>query len=167
YKRTGFTLMELIITCVLISILLGVIWLVYFAGFKSFDSQMSRSNIKGEAGRLLESMGNELRQTVSISSAQQTNLSFSVDTNGDGLNETIQYNWSGVAGDPLNQTWSSLVIPVISSINSLAFSYYDSNNSLLSFPVTASQVRLVAIDFTVSKADETFHLTGKFRIRSL
>ncbi len=159
--------MELIITCVLVSILLGAIWFVYFSGFKILDSQSSRSNIKGEAGRLLETMGSELRRCVSISSAQQTSFSFSVDTNGDALNESIQYNWSGVAGGPLNQTWSSVVTPVISSISSLVFSYYDASNNLLSFPVTASQVKLVAIDFTVSGADETFHLTGKFRIRNL
>jgi len=165
--RRSFTLIELIIVCILVSILLGAIWFIYFAGFKSFDSQMSRSNIKGEAGRLLENIGSELRRAVSINTAQAADLSFSLDTDGDGLNETMQYSWSGASGEPLNQTWSSLVTPAISSINSLSFSYYDTNNNLLTFPVTASQVILVAVDFTALNGDETFRLTGKFRIRNL
>jgi prepilin-type N-terminal cleavage/methylation domain-containing protein len=162
----GFTLIELVITTVLVAIMLSAIWMVYNTGFKAFYSQWTRSGIKGELGRASVNISNELRAATAITSAQEESLSFTADSDSNGADETIQYTWSGVAGEDLNRV-SSVTIPVVHSVSSLSFSYYDSNNNLLSPPVTASQVRLVALDITVAEEDETFQLRSKVKLRSL
>ena len=162
----GFTLIELLITVVLASILLGAIWMVYSVGFKTFYTQWTRAGIKGQVGRTFINIAGELRQATSLTGAQQSSLNFSADTDNNGFDETIQYIWSGVVGEPLNRI-SNETIPVVNSINSLAFSYYDANNNLLSFPVAPSQVRLVAIDINVTDKDETFHLRSNIDLRNL
>jgi len=165
-KKKGFTLIELTIVVVLVSILLGAIWMVYSVGFKTFYTQWTRTGIKGQVGRMLIKIAGELHQATSLTTAQQTNLNFSADTDNNGVDETIQYIWSGVVGEPLNRI-SSTTTPVVNSVNSLAFSYYNANNNLLSFPVTPSQVRLVAIDIIVTEKDETFHLRSNIELRNL
>jgi prepilin-type N-terminal cleavage/methylation domain-containing protein len=162
----GFTVIELLITVLLVSILLGAIWMVYSVGFKTFYTQWTRTGIKGQAGRTFINIAGELRQATSVTVAQQANLNFSADTDNNGIDETIQYIWSGVAGGPL-QRISSVTMPVVDSVNSLAFSYYDANNNLLSFPVAPSQVRLVAIDIIVTDKEETFHLRSNMELRNL
>lgn len=164
--KFGFTLIELLITVVLVSILLGSIWMVYDVGFRTFHTQMVRTSAKGEVGRLFINIAGELRQATSITGAQATNLSFTLDSDNNGIDETLQYAWSAVAGEPLNRI-SSVTTPVVNSVNSLAFSYYDANNNLLSFPVTPSQVRLVAIDISVTDKEETFHLRSNIELRNL
>lgn len=162
----GLTLLELLITIVLVSTLLGAIWMVYKAGFDTFHTQFTRTGIKGELGRALINISRELRQASSMTDAQQRSLSFTLDTDSDGVGETIQYTWSGIAGEALNRV-SVSTTPVVNSINTLSFSYYDANNNLLSFPVTASQVRLVVVALTASDKDETFSLRSDIRLRNL
>lgn len=162
----GFTLIELLIAVLLVSILLGAIWMVYSVGFKTFYTQWTRTGIKGQVGRTFINIAGELRQANSVTVAQQANLNFSADTDNNGIDETIQYIWPAVAGEPLNRI-SSETTPVVDSVNSLAFSYYDANNNLLSFPVTPSQVRLVAIDIIVTDKEETLHLHSNIDLRNL
>ena len=162
----GFAVIELLITVLLVSILLGAIWMVYSVGFKTFYTQWTRTGIKGEVGRTFINIAGEIRQATSVIVAQQANLNFSADNDNNGIDETVQYIWSGVAGEPL-QRISSVTTPVVDSVNSLAFSYYDANNNLLSFPVIPSQVRLVAIDIIVTDKEETFHLRSNMELRNL
>jgi hypothetical protein len=56
---------------------------------------------------------------------------------------------------------------VVNYVDSMAFSYYDSNDNLLTFPVTASQVRAVAVTITVTDGDETFTLRSKVKLRNI
>lgn len=165
-RKAGLTLLEVLITVVLISILLSAIWMVYKAGFGTFYAQWTRTGIKGELGRALITASQELRQAASVTDAQARSLSFTLDTDDNGVDETIQYIWSGTTGEALNRI-SSSTTALVNSINTLAFSYYDANNNLLSFPVTALQVRLVAMDITVSSKDETFSLRLDVRLRNL
>jgi len=169
----GFSLIELLIVLVLISLLLAGIWAVYNSGIKTFASQEGRSTIKSEAGRLFYNISPELRQALSLSAAQANSLSFAWDTDANGVEETIQYVWSGTAGEPLLRVLTSTVPalstshPVISAVNSLSLSYYDANNSLLSFPVTASEARAVAIDLQAKDNEEIFPLRTMVRLRNL
>ena len=169
----GFTLIELLIVLVLVSLLLAGIWAVYNSGVKIFASQEGRSTIKAEAGRLFYNILPELRQAVSLSSAQENSLSFAWDTDANGVEETIQYVWSGTQGEPLNRVLTSTAPalttthPAISAVHSLSLSYYDANNNLLSFPVSASAVRAVAIDLQAKDNEEIFPLRSMVRLRNL
>ena len=163
----GFTLIELIITVVLVVILVGTLWMVFYAGFSTFYNQDTRIRLKGEAGRAFIGLEKELREATSVTSAAAADLTFTLDTDDNGVDETVQYVWSGTAGTALNRVSGGATTPVVSKVNSLALSYYNSADALLSFPVTASQVRAVAVDLTAADGDETFQLRSRMRLRNL
>lgn len=167
HASRAVTLIELLIATALVGILVGAVGMVYNAGFKVFYSQFTRSSIKGEAGRAFLNMSRELRQASSITSAGPSSLTFTADTNNDGIDETIQYAWSGTLNDPLNRVSAPLTNPLITSVNALAFSYYDVNNNPLAFPVTASQVRLLSIDITAVQGDEAIQLRARVDLRNI
>ncbi|MFA5165007.1 MAG: hypothetical protein WC481_05525 [Candidatus Omnitrophota bacterium] len=175
YKRRGFTVIELVISAFLVAALLGAVVMVYNFGFDVSYSQWKRTGIKGEASRTLASLSAELRRATSVVSGQalERSIRFTADYDGNGAEETIQYAWDNTAGDPLNRTFTSTVPAVnstdavVNSVDSIAFSYYDTNDNLLAFPVTASQVRAVAVTITVSDGDETFTLRSKVKLRNL
>ena len=166
HNRLGLTLIELIITLVLVSLLLLTLTGFFNAGLANVFSQVTRSGAKGESGRAMNLMAQELRQAASMASAAQTNFSITRDTDNNGVDETIQYSWSGAAGQPLNRV-SGSTSAIANSVGALSFSYYDGSANLLSFPVTASQVRLVGIQLTLTKGDETFVLRSQVRLRNL
>ena len=165
-SRDGFTLLEILATVMLIPIMVIATWSVYIVGMKTSTSQTVRSGVKTEIERALVIMGDELRQAVSITSATAAGVTFTADTNGDGLVETIQYIWGGVAGNPLNRI-DTITVPAIHSVTSAAFTYYNSSNTLLGFPVTTSQVKVVNIDLAASDNNETFRLRTNIEERNL
>ncbi|MCX5713550.1 MAG: prepilin-type N-terminal cleavage/methylation domain-containing protein [Candidatus Omnitrophica bacterium] len=161
----GFTIIELIIAILLISILVGSIWLVFNVGFSAYYSQWRRSGVKGEVGRAFTRLVNELHLADNLTSSQAASLTFTADTDYNGVDETITYSWSGTAGAPLRRSKSAPSpaenLTLVNSVNSLAFSYYGANNTILSFPVTLSSVHLVAVNITASDSTETFFLRTK------
>ena len=155
----ALTLIELLISVLLISAILGATWIIYSTGFKVFSNQLSRYDIKDQMSLAFITMTTELRQALSITEATATSVTFTADINSDGVSETIQYTWSGAAGAPLNRISGAETKELVRSINSLAFSYYAANSSTpLVFPVTASEVQMVGVDATASSGDETFQL---------
>ena len=172
-KNNGFTLLELIITVALISVMLGALSMLYSSGLSVFSSQETRSSIKYDAGRFLITMAAELRLADALTIANQTLIVFSVDSDANGVNEAIQYAWPGVQAQVLNRTLTSTVpaytitTPAVNAVNNISFSYYGANNSLLSFPVDAAQVKLVSVNLMVSDNDETFLLRSQARLRNL
>ncbi len=170
--ENGLTLLELIIATVLVSVLLGAIGMVYKTGFSVFYAQEGRSGIKADAGRFMAYVSNELRLTPSLTSAQAANITFSLDSDDNGVDETVSYSWNGTQGAPLQKTITSTVpafslfSQVINSVGNLSFSYYDANNTLLSSPVNASLASLIAINLTAVDGDETVFLRTNARIRS-
>jgi len=139
---------------------------MYGSGFESFYSQNLRTGVKGEAGRGVVRMAEELRQAASLTNAQSSSLTFTYDLDDDGDDDTIQYTWPGTVGTAL-QRIGDVTTNLVNSVNDLTFSYYDSSNNLLSSPVTVSNVRIIAMDLTVSNQDEAFHLRSQVRLRNL
>lgn len=160
-KKHGLTLIELLISIMLISAMLGAMWVIYNTGFDVFYGQLSRYDIKDETALAFITMTRELHQASSITAATAASVTFTADLDSDGVNELIQYAWSGIAGEPLNRVVGAETKTLIRSVQSIAFTYYDTNNVLLSVPVTLANVHLVAPDATAIKGDETFHLRTK------
>ncbi|MCX5665675.1 MAG: prepilin-type N-terminal cleavage/methylation domain-containing protein [Candidatus Omnitrophica bacterium] len=157
----GLTLIELLISVMLISVILGAIWVVYSTGVIVFSGQTSRYDIKDETSLAFITMTKELHQALSITAATATSVTFTADLDNNGVNETIQYTWSGTAGAPLNRVVGAATRTLVRSVQSIAFTYYNDNNVLLSVPVTLANVHLVAVDTTAIKVDETFRLRTK------
>lgn len=168
---SGLTLLELLISMVLISILLGSIWLVFHSSSKLFYGTWRRGSVKGEVSRALINLSQELRQATSVTSATATSLTFTLDSDSNGVDETLQYTWSGTAGTVLNRILvspaPSYTTPVVNSVTTLAFSYYNSSNTLLGFPVTLSQLRRVDVSITAVNGDEVVTLRSADKLRCL
>jgi len=171
--RRGLTLIELLIAALLVSVLLGAVWIVYNTGFRVFYGQWTRSGIKGEAGNLLINMSSQLRQAASVTESLTRSVTFTADLDSDGLDETVRYIWSGTAGDSLNRVFTDpppVVSPpvttmsVLSSVKNIIFTYYDASNNSTT---TASAVRLVYMDIEVDSGDETFRMRTAARLRNL
>lgn len=168
------TLIELLISTLLISLMLGAIWVVYHTGYQVFYSQHSRQDIKNQASYAFITMTNELHQALSVTAATAGSMTFTADINSDGLNETITYSWSGVAGDPLNRVVGAQTLILARSVNNPPplndnplFTYYGVNNADLGTSPSVSQVRLVEIDLTTKSGDESFHLRTKVKLRCI
>lgn len=164
----GLTLLELIISVLLISIMLVAVWTIYHTGFTVFYNQVSRYDIKDQLSLAFITMTNELQQATSVTAATAASAVFYADINSDGIDEKIEYAWSGVSGAPLEEIINDTETKALArSISAFAFSYYGANNVLLSFPVTLSDIQLVAVDAAAIKGDETFHLRTKIRMRTI
>jgi len=161
------TLIELLIALILMAVMLGSLWTVYNTGLRLFYSEASRSGVKDEVGRALQTIGSELRQLTSVTGALDAGMTFTAGVNSDGTTDTVQYTWSGAAGAPLNRIVGSSTKAVVRSANSVSFSYYDSNNNLLSAPVSAAQVREVVIVLTAVDSNESFTLRTRADLRNL
>ena len=166
-SERGLTLLELLITVMMIAALILALWAVYKANFSAFYSQATRSNIKGETGRAMAMMATEIRQAASLTMATATNLVIAYDTDEDGNDDSVQFTWAGASGNALNRVSSSVTTPLVSSVSSLAFAYYNSSNTLLTFPVTLSQVKSVLITLTSTSGDETFTARSQVSLRNL
>jgi len=166
--KKGLTLIELLISVMLISAMLGAVWAIYSTGSKVFYGQLSRYDIKDETSLAFVTMTKELHQASSVTAATATSVTFTADIDSDGANETIQYTWSNVVGAPLNRVADDSVTRIlIRSVQSIAFTYYNTNNVLLSVPVTLANVHLAAIDAIAVKGDETFHLRTKIFLQTI
>lgn len=174
----GLTLIELLISILLISAMLGAIWAIYHTGQSVFYSQYSRENIKSEAANAFYTMTNELHQAISITAATETSLTIKIDLNNDGIIETVIYSWSGVAGAPLNRNDGTNTRKLVRSVNNTVgnldptknlFCYYGTSNASLGSSPSVSQVKLVAINLYTydTSGSERFHLRTKVQLRCI
>jgi Tfp pilus assembly protein PilV len=167
----GLTLIELLISVMLISAMLGAIWAIYSVGSEVFYGQLSRYGIKDETSLAFITMTKELHQASSITAATATSVTFTADLDNNGANETIQYIWSGAVSAPLNKVVNaSVTTTLIRSVRGITFAYYDTNNIPISVPVSAPNlpnVHLVAVDATAVKGNEAFHLRTKIFLQGI
>jgi prepilin-type N-terminal cleavage/methylation domain-containing protein len=164
----GLTLIELLISIMLISAMLGAVWAIYSAGFNIFYGQLSRYDIKDETSLAFITMTKELHQAVSVTAATATSVTFTSDPDNNGVDETIEYRWSGEARSSLERVVDDGAPKIlVRSVQSMAFTYYGTNNVPLSVPVTLADVRLVAVDAIAVKGDETFHLRTKIFLQTI
>lgn len=166
-SERGLTILELLIAVMMMSALILALWSVYKANFGAFYSQATRSNIKGESGRAVATLANEIRQANTLTTATATDLVIAYDLDGDGDDDSVQFTWAGASGNPLNRVSGGITTPLVSSVSSLAFAYYDSSNTLLTFPVTLTQVKSVLITLASTSGDEAFTVRTQVSLRNL
>ena len=169
-NHKGFTLIEMIMSILLIGIVAAVIAVPLSQAVKGWFAATSREGIS-QSGRIgIERMAREIRNTVRksdntpcISAAALTSFTFS-DLSGDLTNcNSITFSLSGTnllrCPDPACATQYTLA----DNVSSMAIQYYDRNNQcMLAQPncpspigVTITDIRRLSIEIESTSGGET------------
>lgn len=148
----GFTLVEIVITIVLIGIISGIAVMIILQGVKAYSDEQSRSDVHYQARLAVERTAREIRLVRSatagdITTMTATNLQFN-DINGNN----IQFQRIGGAA-PYSITRNGLVLA--NDIQSVAISYYQNDGITAVTPATVTTLWFVDISVTAQKGAET------------
>ena len=145
--QEGFTLIELVITIVLVGIMAGIGALLIGEGTRAYISADVRADLTNQGRIAIERMAREIRQIRSRTSldipgcCSATSLSFN-----DIVGNAIVYD---VAGNTVRRNATPLAS---GDAVSLGFTYYQSNGTPA---VTAATVWVIQINLTVTKNGES------------
>ncbi|MBF0618952.1 MAG: prepilin-type N-terminal cleavage/methylation domain-containing protein [Candidatus Omnitrophica bacterium] len=96
-KRTGFTLIELVIVMALLMILTGALIFVFLACFRSWNASAGRARTRTDLAQSLELIGNDLRSATSIDATTATSVQYWINYNGTAVHLRL-YRYSPSAG---------------------------------------------------------------------
>jgi prepilin-type N-terminal cleavage/methylation domain-containing protein len=155
-NENGFTLIEVVITIVLVSVLASTAAVFMLQGVKSYSIEQSRSTVHYQARLAVEQMAREIRLIRNVNLAgpdisimNPTDISF---TDIQNNQVRFQLNAGSIRRSPDNgTTWQ----PLASGVTALNFSYLqqDSTSS-----ISATTLWFVVIDVTVQKGSETLEM---------
>lgn len=135
-RQRGFTLLELILSIVIIGVISVVVGRIIFQSFKTFTIAQNVSDIDWQGLLVMENFANDvhtIRSANDISTITSSNFSF-VNTSG----TTVTYQLSGSTLTRNSQTLAT-------GVQSIGFAYYDKNYSVTA---TAANVRYITFTAT-------------------
>jgi len=162
----GFSLIEIVVVCVLIGIIAAVIIPPLHQGVQSFAVTETRGDLTSQARQAATRMIRELRNiqkeadnTPNISTANVASITFV-----DVLDNTITFSLSG-------STVQRNSNPLVEQVSSLQFRYFDANNTeLTSLPLDATNrnnVRRIMVTLTLAEGSLTVSVTEQAYLREL
>jgi len=125
FSRRGFTLLEVVVSVGVTSILLLGIGSALLIAGRAIPQAEGATSLTIAAAGVAEEMATELQYATSISQRSETMVEFAVpDRTGDGIAETIRYDWSGTAGAPLTRQYDGgTTIPLLADVRDFALAY--------------------------------------------
>ena len=162
----GFTLIEIVVVCVLIGIIAAVIIPPLHQGVQSFAVTETRGDLTSQARQAATRMIRELRNiqkeadnTPNITGATATSLTFV-----DVLDNTITFSVSG-------STVQRNSNPLVAQVSSLQFRYFNGSNAeLTTLPLSATDrnnVRRIMVTLTLAEGSLTVSVTEQAYLREL
>jgi prepilin-type N-terminal cleavage/methylation domain-containing protein len=153
----GFTLIEIVITIVLISILSGIAALIILQGINTYTGEQSRSDVHYQARIAMERMAREIRlirsQGADITSLLPADLRF-IDING----SAVGFNW--VAATQTVNRWNGAGNDMLAAgVTAFTFTYYQQDG--VTTPATSANLGFVQIDMTAQQGAETLQLRSR------
>jgi len=129
-NSNGFTLVEIVITIVLIGILSGIAAMIILQGVMAYSDEQSRSDVHYQARVAMERMAREIRlirsQGADITTMANNNLRY-IDVNG----VTIGFSWA----NPTLSRWDGATNDVLASgVTAFTFSYYQQDGITVATP---------------------------------
>lgn len=154
----GFTLIEMLVTLLIISIISGSAYSVFMSLNRSYTTQSVASGVQQRVRAAIDYMIRDIRIAgldplrtagAGIISATATTLQFTADKNLDGdvndAGEDITYN---VTGGSLQLTDDQGTEVLTGNVSNFSFVYFDQNGAVTT---KAADVRLVEISMTLQK----------------
>ncbi len=152
----GFTLVEIVITIVLVGILAGIAAMIILQGVRAYSDEQSRSDVHYQARLATERMVREIRLMRSRTAADIPTMSVATLMYTDINGVQMGFRLNGGAGavertENNGTTWQALAINITAPGGNI-FTYFDSAGA-----VTASQADLwfVQMEFTATQGSES------------
>lgn len=155
----GFTLLEMILVILILSIIIAMSSTLLTQGLNSFANSESIMSANWQGQIAMQRIVRDImavRSPSDITTATASNFSFT-NTN----NESISYSLSG---NNLNLTLNGNSAILADSIQNLTFSYFDKSGSATA---TTSLIRLVRVSFNVVQNNVSYTLTTAIFPRNL
>ncbi len=162
-KSNGFTLVEIVITIVLIGIISGIAAMILLRGARVYSDEQSRSDVHYQARLAVERMAREIRlirsaTATDITTMTATNLQFN-DISGNN----IQFQRTG-ASAPYSITRNGSALA--NNIQSVAISYYQNDGTTAVTLATVTTLWFVDISVTAQEGAETVQMRTRVHPRN-
>jgi len=106
-RHRGFTVVEMVLSMAVMTVLLGGIASALVIAGRAVPGTATPASLAVDGYHAAERLATELYAAQTVTARSATSVAFTVaDRDADGNPETIQYTWSGVAGDPLNRRYN-------------------------------------------------------------
>jgi len=106
-RSGGLTLIELVVSVAITSILTVALGSTILIASRALPDGQGPADAVVRAAAVADQLAREIEYAVSINSRSANMVEFTVaDRNGDEAPETIRYEWSGAAGDPLTRRYN-------------------------------------------------------------
>jgi prepilin-type N-terminal cleavage/methylation domain-containing protein len=160
-RDDGFTLVEIIITIVIIGIIAGLAAMIILQGARTYSAEDSRSNAHYQVRLAVERMAREIRLIRSQTAGDIPTMAASDLVFCDVTGKAVEFQ---LAGAVLNRRESATCSPLAwggwnalssSGVNSLTFTYLDSTGA---GGATAANLWSVVIDVTDQQGSETMNM---------
>ena len=124
-RRRGFTLAELVVSMVVMSILMVGLGSAILIASHALPERNTSTDALLEASDVVDGMVGELNCALAFTERSATAVEFTVaDRNGDLAPETIRYAWSGVAGNPLTREYNNgSAVTIAQDVHSFKLAY--------------------------------------------
>jgi Tfp pilus assembly protein PilW len=154
--KKGITLIELVIAIAISLVAFLVVAVSYSVGLRSFTQEMSRSDILLDGQKGLESITEELRECLNITSAGSNSVTFWWrDLNENETMDAGEVVSYAVSSQVLRRTRGSTVEPVAKNVSVLRLNYDN--------PADPS---LITVILTMQKEGNLVTLEGKASLRN-
>lgn len=149
--NTGFTLIESIVTIVVLSIIAFSTMYIMTEGFKVWWANKNYIELRSDGRFTLARLAAEFRQAEEIPQVEETNISFNSDIDNDGDPQLITYTFNGT--ELIREEGPGQAV-ICANVSSLIL-YWNSTN------------RLLTVDMTLTKQDDTVNLETDIAARCL
>ena len=161
--RGAFTLIELTLSLAITSILLVAVGSAVVLASKAIPYGEDQTNVFLSSGKAAEDLVTELQFALAFTQRTPTLVEFTVaDRDGDTVDETIRYEWSGTAGDPLTRQYNGgPIVSVIDSVVDFGLEYDTITvTEGLTTEVESVELELMSYDSSTNLADAHVHFSG-------
>jgi len=166
-REAGFTLAELVVVIVVVSVAAMVFAKMFIEAVRSYQFVEAEKDTLQEARYAQERMSREFRRVrdnLSINTATATTFTF-VDRDA----ATLSFSWNGVKGADLVYTTNGTPRVLASGVDSLAFAYWNRSGSAATPVVapSATDIWRVTTFLRLAKSGQTVETLAATFVRSL
>jgi len=158
-RANGFTLIEIIITIVIISIIASLAAMIILKGVSGYSAEDQRSNLNYQASLAMERMERDIRmirsQGADIATMTATNLQY---TNVNGA--TVGFSWTSPTLNRWNGTGNDMLA---TGISAFSFTYLQQDGITAA---TSANVWFIDISMTSQQGTDTVAMHSRVHPRN-